>query len=106
MSEVRFEVMHAYLAQHCFFLPLPVKMLPPPVKKQKTPACRREIQAHKLWTTVYFQKKFDGCDINSDLLFPLVAAVEEKKKKSKILQIAAVFSLTSFSITFPQLSVC
>ena len=22
-SEVRFEVVHAYLAQHCFFLPLP-----------------------------------------------------------------------------------
>ena len=39
--EVRFEVMHVYLAQYCFFLPLPhmlleVKMLLPPAKNQKT----------------------------------------------------------------------
>ena len=28
----------------------------PPVKKQKTLACIREIQVHKLWTKVYSQK--------------------------------------------------
>ena len=27
-----------------------------PVKKQKTPACIREIQVYKLWTKVYSQK--------------------------------------------------
>ena len=27
-----------------------------PAKKQKTPACIREIQVHKLWTKVYSQK--------------------------------------------------
>ena len=31
-------------------------MLLPPVKKQKTPACIREIQVYKLWTKVYSQK--------------------------------------------------
>ena len=32
------------------------KMPLPPVKKQKTLACIREIQVHKLWTKVYSQK--------------------------------------------------
>jgi len=59
--EVRFEVVHTYLAQHCFFLPLPhmpveFKMLLPPAKKQKTLACIKEIQVHKHWTKVYSQK--------------------------------------------------
>jgi len=58
---MRFEVMHMYLAQHCFFIPLPLmsvefKMLLPPAKKQKTLACIREIQVHKHWTKFYSQK--------------------------------------------------
>ena len=61
LLEVRFEVVHVYLAQHCFFLPLPhmlleFKMLLPPAKKQKTLACIREIQVHKHWTKVYSPK--------------------------------------------------
>ena len=32
-------------------------MLLLPVKKQKTPACIREIQVHKLWTKVYSQQE-------------------------------------------------
>ena len=64
---MRFEDVHAYLAQHCFFFPLPhvsvgiqnvaaisknkLKKDPP----KKTPACIREIQVHKLWTKVYSQ---------------------------------------------------
>ena len=53
--------MHAYLAQHCFFLPLPhmlvgIQNATATSKKQKTPACIREIQVHKLWTKVYSKK--------------------------------------------------
>ena len=53
-SEVRFEVVRAYLAQHCFFLPMPHVAIGiqnaagTSEKKQKTPACIREIQAHNL----------------------------------------------------------
>ena len=35
---------------------LEFKMLLPPAKKQKTPACIREIQVHKFWTKVYSQQ--------------------------------------------------
>ena len=35
---------------------LEIKMPLPPVKKQKTPACIKEIQVHKRWTKVYSQK--------------------------------------------------
>ena len=57
--------MHVYLAQHCFFLPLPnmplaFKMLLPPAKKQKTLACVREIQDHKHWTKVDSQNGVDS----------------------------------------------
>ena len=53
--------MHAYLAQHCFFLPLPhaswnSKCHCHQQQKQKTPACIREIQVHKLWSKVNSQK--------------------------------------------------
>ena len=41
---------------HCHTCWLEFKMLLPPAKKQKTPACIREIQVHKLWTKVYSQK--------------------------------------------------
>ena len=41
---------------HCHTCWLEFKMLLPPVKKQKTRACVREIQVHKLWTNVYSQK--------------------------------------------------
>ena len=54
--------MHAYLAQHCFFLPPPhvpvgIQNVAATSKKQtkKTLACIREIQVHKLWTKVYSQ---------------------------------------------------
>ena len=56
------EVTHVYFSQHCYFLPLP--HVPVGIqnaaatgeKIQKTPACIREIQVHKLWTKVYSQK--------------------------------------------------
>ena len=64
LLEVRLEIVHVYSAQHCFFLPLPhvlVGILNAAatrlVKKQKTLACIREIQVHKLWTKVYSQKE-------------------------------------------------
>ena len=61
MSEVRFEVSHVNFAQHRFFLPLPhmpggIQNAAATSKKQKTPACIRGIQVHKLWTKVYPQK--------------------------------------------------
>ena len=40
---------HRHTCQLEFKMPLP------PAKKQKTPACVREIQVHKLWTKVYSQ---------------------------------------------------
>ena len=49
----RFEVVHAYLAQHCFFLPLPhveFKMLLVPAggkKRQKRKEKRRDHSLHK-----------------------------------------------------------
>ena len=60
-SEVRFEVVHAYLAQHCFFLPLPhvpigIQNAAGTSEKTKDPACIREIQVHRLWTKVYSQQ--------------------------------------------------
>ena len=39
-----------------FHCQLEFKMPLPPAKKQKSPACIREIQVHKLWTKVYSQK--------------------------------------------------
>ena len=41
---------------HCHMCHLQFKMLLPPAKKQKIPACIREIQVHKLWSKVYSQK--------------------------------------------------
>ena len=43
-------------SSHCHICQLEFKMLLPPAKKQKTPACLREIQVHKLWTKVYSKK--------------------------------------------------
>ena len=43
---------------HCHMCWLEFKMPLPPVKKQKTRACVREIQVHKLWTNVYSQKRW------------------------------------------------
>ena len=54
--------MHVYLAQECFFLPVPHMLVgiqnaaATSEKKQKTLACIREIQGHKHWTKVYSQK--------------------------------------------------
>ena len=72
LLEVRFEVVHVYLAQHCFFFPLPhvpleFKMLLPPVKKQKILTCIREIQVHKHWTKVYSQKVLTAMILNAIL---------------------------------------
>ena len=58
---MRPEVVHAYLAQHCFFLLLPqvpvgIQNAAAASKRTKTLACTREIQVHKLWTKVYSQK--------------------------------------------------
>ena len=62
-SEMRFEVTHVYFAQHCFFFPPP--HVPVGIQnatatseknKQTKTACIREIQVHRLWTKVYFQK--------------------------------------------------
>ena len=43
---------------HCHMCWLEFKMPLPPVKKQKTRACVREKQVHKLWTNVYSQKRW------------------------------------------------
>ena len=41
---------------------LEFKMPLPPAKKQKAPACIREIQVHKFWTKVYSQKGLTAMD--------------------------------------------
>ena len=64
LLEMRFEVVHVYFAQHCFFIPLPhvlvgIQNAAATSKKQqqqKKTACIREIQVRKLWTKVYSQK--------------------------------------------------
>ena len=53
--------MTVYSAKHCFFFPLPhmsleFKMMLPPAKKQKAPACIRERRVNEHWTKVYSQK--------------------------------------------------
>ena len=42
-------------------------MLLPPAKKQKTPACIREIQGHRLWTKVYSQKGLTAMHLSKHL---------------------------------------
>ena len=77
--KVRFEVVHAYLAQHCFFLPLP--HVPDGIqnaaatseKKQKTPACIREIRVHKLWTKVYSQMELTAMQLYSAMHYFLLS---------------------------------
>ena len=48
-------------------------MLLPPAKKQKTPACIREIQVHKLLTKVYSQKGLTA------MVCAMVTVVETEK---------------------------
>ena len=59
-SEVRFKVVRAYLAQHCFFLPLPhvpigIQNAAGTSEKTKDPRVHKGIQVHKLWTKVYWE---------------------------------------------------
>ena len=71
---MRSEVVHAYLAQHCFFLLL-LQVLVGITNatatskkiKIKTPAGIREIQVHKLWTKVYSQKGLTAMGITQIL---------------------------------------
>ena len=63
---------------HCNTRQLEFKMPLPPAKNEKTLACIREIQVHKLWTKVYSQKGltamysgkkiFNTCGINTMLV--------------------------------------
>ena len=66
--------MHVYFAHHCFFLPLlhvpvGIQNATATSEKQKTLACIREIQVHKLWTKVYSQKGLTamGCSNTTGL---------------------------------------
>ena len=76
--EVRFEVVHAYLARHCFFLPLPhvpigIQNAAGTSEKTKDTACIREIQVHKLWTKVYSQQGLTAMSTSTDLVVFLEA---------------------------------
>ena len=74
-SELGFEVVHVYFAQHCFFLPLPHMLVgiqnaaATSIKKHKTLAWIREIQVHKLWTKVYSQKELTAMIIQTHLVW-------------------------------------
>ena len=53
---------------YCDTCRLEFKIPLPPAKKQKTLACIREIQVHKLWTKVYSQKGSTAMDTTSTIV--------------------------------------
>ena len=72
---MKFEVSHVYLAQHCFFLPLPhvpvgIQNAAATSKKIKEPGLHgvagNAIQVHKLWTKVYSQKGLTAMERSLD----------------------------------------
>ena len=65
--KVRFEVVHAYLAQHCFFLLLPhvsvgIQTAAAASEKTKDRGLHKGNTVYKLWTKVYSQKEWTAME--------------------------------------------
>ena len=67
----------------CHMCRLEFKMPLPPVKKQKTLACIREIQVHKYWTKVYSQKGLTAMVLIYTKLRQNIQDIDIQKKDSR-----------------------